>query len=130
MLAVQENVAGLPHAFEFQKDPVAGISGRQLEMFAVPGKPFVRAAIAAAVVDDDAERVDIIKRVRRADRLPLRVVERRDLGPGNVLADEPPVGVEVVGHARRRGRRELRIRRPERKSGGEKGERNEGQKGF
>jgi hypothetical protein len=53
--AVEENLAGLPHAFEFEKNFVAGKSGGELEMLAVPGQPFVGAAVAAAMGNDLAK---------------------------------------------------------------------------
>ena len=47
LLAVEEDLAGLPHPLEFEEDLLAGKAGRKLEMLAVPGQPFVRAARSA-----------------------------------------------------------------------------------
>ena len=93
--AVQENVAGLPHALEFQKDVVSGKFGGQLEVFPVPDDSFVCPPVAAAVRDDRAERIDVVERMRRADGDPGGVVEGGGFGPLDIVADELPVEVEI-----------------------------------
>src|ERR1039458_2087547 len=55
LLAIQENVAGLPHALEFEKNLIVGKFGRKLEMFAVPDQPFIGAAVPAAMRNDLTE---------------------------------------------------------------------------
>src|ERR1017187_10707465 len=52
LLAIQEDISGLPHALELEKDFAAGKLGRKLEVFAVPGQPFVSAAVATAMGND------------------------------------------------------------------------------
>jgi len=51
-LTIQEDVAGLPHALEFEEDFIAGKFGRKLEMFAVPSQTFEGAAVPAAMGND------------------------------------------------------------------------------
>ena len=51
-LAIQEDVAGLPYALEFEEDPIVRQGRRKLEMLAVPGQSLVGAEIAPAVGDD------------------------------------------------------------------------------
>ena len=63
-LAVQENVAGLPHALEFEEDLTAGKSGRKLEMFAVPNQPFEGAQVPAAMRNDLTKGIDVVEAVR------------------------------------------------------------------
>ena len=71
LLAVKEDVARLAHALEFEEDLVAGQIGGQPEVFAVPRESLIGAAVATAVGDELPERVDVVERVRRADRLPF-----------------------------------------------------------
>ncbi len=98
-LAVEEDIAGLAHAFEFEEDFIVGVGGGEGEMFAVPGEALVGSAIAAAVGDDGAEGIGFVKGVGGADGVPGGVVEGNGLGVGDILADEFPVGVEVIGGA-------------------------------
>ena len=116
LFPIQEDVARLPHALKFEEDFAPEITGGQLEVFAIPRDPLVRAHVAAAVRDDLPERVDVVKAVRGADGGPLRIVEGGSFGPGRVLADKPPVEIEVQPDARRGGRRVAR-----RRSGCERG---------
>src|ERR1035441_1504742 len=97
-------------------------SAGSLKCFRYQLNPLLRAPIAAAMVDDHAERVGIVERLRRADGLSHRIVERHLLGAGHGLADELPARIEVVSRARRRGWRESRLRRPKRTNGDESGE--------
>ena len=103
---IEVDVAGLAHALELEEDLAAGKLGGQLEVLAIPREPLVGASVAAAVRDDLAEGVDVVEAVRRADDRPLRVVEGGSFRPGDILADEPPVQVEVDPGTRRIGRRE------------------------
>ena len=103
--AIQENVARLTHALEFDKYFLARKVGRELEVFAVPRETLVGADVAAAVHNDLAEGIDVVERVRRADCGPLRIVECGNFGPGNVVAEKFPVEIEVECGARRFGRR-------------------------
>ena len=57
-LAVEEDVPRLSHAFELAISTLPSPGGRQFEMLAVPGQSLVCAAVAAAVRDDRAKRID------------------------------------------------------------------------
>ena len=100
---IQENVARLAHAFEFEKDFAAGEAGRKREVFAIPREPLVGSQVAAAVRDDLSERVDIVEAVRSADDCPMRIVEIGSFRSGHILADKSPVQIEVDLRARRVG---------------------------
>ena len=100
LLAIEEDVTGLARAFELEEETAAGELGGDAEVFAIPGETFVGAEVAAAVRDDAAEGVDVVEAVRGADCVPLGVVDGRGFGVGDVLTDELPVEVEVVGGAR------------------------------
>jgi hypothetical protein len=101
---IEENVAGLAHAFEFEKDFAAREAGRKFEVLAVPGEPLVGSQVAAAVRDDLPERVDIVEAVGRADGCPMRIVEVGSFRSSDVLTDKFPVQIEVDPGARRLGR--------------------------
>ena len=104
LLAVEEDVSSLAHAFELEEDAVAGKRGRELEVLAIPGESFVRTHVAAAMGDELAEGVDIIEAVGCRDCGPLGVVEVGHLSVGYVFPDESPVEVKVQRSARGFGR--------------------------
>jgi len=104
LLAVEVDVAGLAHAFEFEEDAVAGEVGGEFEVFAVPREAFVGAAITAAMGDEGAEGIDIVEAVRGGDGGPLGIVECEAFGAGDVFLEELPVEIEVKRGARGRRR--------------------------
>ena len=52
-------------------------------------------AIAASVRDRFAEGVDIVVGMRRDDDRPLQIIELRCFRASYILANEPPVEIEV-----------------------------------
>ena len=104
LLAVEVDVARLAHAFELQEDAVAGKRGGQLEVLAIPGESLVGARVAAAVGDELAEAVDIVEAVRRGNGVHSASSKAGASAPGDILADELPVEVEVQRGARGLGR--------------------------
>src|ERR1039458_3544094 len=100
LLAIEEYVTGLPHAFEFEKELAAREACRDLEMFAIPREPLVGSQVAAAVRNDFPEGVDVVKTVRSADGRPLRVVEGKSFGAGPIFTDKSPIKIEIEPGAR------------------------------
>jgi hypothetical protein len=99
LLAVEEDVSSLAHAFELEEDAVAGKRGRELEVLAIPGESFVRTHVAATMGDELAEGVDVIEAVGCRDCGPLGVVEGGNFSAGDIFTDELPVVIEVQRRA-------------------------------
>jgi len=103
-LAVDEEPGGLPHAFELDEHLATLGIGRELEMLAIAGRAggttfsprFGR--LCSSKLSSSLYVWGVLTVVQ------FRVVEVGFFGPGRILLDELPCGVEVVGHPRRSGR--------------------------
>ena len=108
-LAVQKKMRGLPETLELDENfPALGVRG-QFEMLPIPADAQIDGLVAARVADERAVAVHVVPCVRQAHVRPLRVVKRNLFRIRHILADEFPAGIEIVGRARRVGRREFCI---------------------
>lgn len=104
-MTVEIDVGDLPDGFKLDINlPVARGFG-QGEGFSIPGSPTPLICVAEHVARRKMiERIHVVKRVRRRNGRPTRIIELWLSGAGGIRLDELPIRIEIQRQTALRGR--------------------------
>jgi hypothetical protein len=104
-MTVEIDVGDLPDSLKFNIDLPAARGFGQGEGLSIPGSPAPLICVAEHVARRKMiERIHVVKRVRRRNGRPTRIIELWLSGAGGIRLNELPIRIEIQRQTALRGR--------------------------